>query len=130
MLGTVVTGSGPHSGDATTPARTGFDPRFVSWMHADLVMFFSGLVIATLVAVRLTSSSREAKRAWDVVLGVTLLQGVIGYAQYFTGLPIALVALHMLGACLLVVALTRGVLTTRGDAGMRPQRGRAAATRR
>ncbi|MEO7752530.1 MAG: COX15/CtaA family protein [Terracoccus sp.] len=119
VLGTVVTGSGPHSGDALTPARTGFDPRFVSWMHADLVMFFSGLVIATLVAVRLTSSSREAKRAWDVVLGVTLLQGVIGYAQYFTGLPIVLVALHMLGACLLVVALTRGVLTTRGDAGDR-----------
>ncbi len=120
VLGTVVTGSGPHSGDADTPARTGFDPRLVSWLHADVVMFFTGLVIATLVAVRFTSTSREAKRAWDVVIGVTLLQGVIGYVQYFTALPIALVALHMLGACLLVVALTRGVLATRAPAGAEP----------
>ena len=63
-LGVIVTGSGPHSGDAETPARTGFDPRFVSWMHADAVMLFVGLVIATLVAVRLTASDDRPKRAW------------------------------------------------------------------
>jgi cytochrome c oxidase assembly protein subunit 15 len=115
LLGTVVTGSGPHSGDAETPARTGFDPRFVSWMHADAVMFFCGLVIATLVAVRLTTTAAEAKRAWDLVLAVTVLQGLIGYMQYFTRLPILLVLMHMLGASLLVVALAFGVLETRRD---------------
>ena len=51
VLGTVVTGSGPHSGDAEQPARTGFDPRSVAWLHADLVMLFVGLVVAVLVAV-------------------------------------------------------------------------------
>jgi len=113
VLGVVVTGSGPHSGDADTPARTGFDPRFVSWMHADAVMFFTGLVIATIVAVRITAVTSEAKRAWNAVLYVTIAQGFIGYLQYFTGLPELLVLLHMLGASLLVVVLTLGVLETR-----------------
>ncbi|NUR15515.1 MAG: heme A synthase [Dermatophilaceae bacterium] len=113
LLGTIVTGSGPHSGDAERPARTGFDPRFVSWMHADAVMLFCGLVIATLVAVRITATTDEAKRAWDMVLVVTVAQGLIGYVQYFTKLPELLVLVHMLGASLLVVALTFGVLATR-----------------
>lgn len=113
VLGTLVTGSGPHSGDARTPARTGFDPRFVSWMHADLVMLFTGLVVATLVAVRLSGETPRATRAWVAVLAVTLVQGLIGYVQYFTRLPELLVLLHMLGATLLVVTLTAGVLATR-----------------
>lgn len=113
VLGTIVTGSGPHSGDAVTPARTGFDPRFVSWMHADAVMFFCGLVIATLVAVRLTAKDGRANRAWNIVLLVTVLQGVIGYVQYFTGLPEVLVLAHMFGATALVIALTYGVLDLR-----------------
>jgi cytochrome c oxidase assembly protein subunit 15 len=115
VLGTIVTGSGPHSGDAERPARTGFDPRFVSWMHADAVMLFVGLVIATLVAVRITATADEARRSWDLVLVVTVLQGLIGYVQYFTQLPEVLVLLHMVGAALLVVALTWGVLSTRRD---------------
>ena len=113
VLGTIVTGSGPHSGDADAPARTGFDPRVVSWLHADVVMLFAGLVVATLVAVLITGRADEVRRAWWVVLGVTLAQGFIGYVQYFTALPIVLVLLHMLGASLLVAALTWGVLATR-----------------
>ena len=115
LLGTVVTGSGPHSGDADEPARFGFDARTVSWLHADVVMLFLGLVVATWLAARLTSTDavRGPGRAWLVVLGVSLAQGVIGYVQYFTALPEALVVAHMLGASLLVVALTQGVLALR-----------------
>ena len=116
LLGTVVTGSGPHSGDALIPNRTGFDPKTVSWLHADLVMLFSGLVVATLATVVITATTRRVKRSWYAVLAVTLAQGVIGYAQYFSGLPVPLVLLHMLGASLLVVTLTRGVLDTRSVA--------------
>ena len=114
-LGTVVTGSGPHSGDADEPNRFGFDARTVSWLHADLVMIFIGLVVATWLAARLTAVDDERKpaRAWLVVLGVALAQGLIGYVQYFTDLPEALVIAHMLGASLLVVALTNGVLALR-----------------
>lgn len=114
LLGTVVTGSGPHSGDAVVPNRTGFDPKTVSWLHADVVMLFCGLVVATLAVVVVTATTDRVKRSWYAVLAVTLVQGVIGYAQYLTGLPVLLVLLHMLGACLLVVTLTRGVLETRG----------------
>ncbi len=114
-LGTVVTGSGPHSGDADEPARFGLDARTVSWLHADVVMLFLGLVVATWLAARLTSADGERgpARAWLLVLGVALAQGVVGYVQYFTDLPEALVVAHMLGASLLVVALTHGVLALR-----------------
>jgi cytochrome c oxidase assembly protein subunit 15 len=115
LLGTLVTGSGPHSGDADEPARFGFDARTISWLHADVVMLFLGLVVATWLTARLTSADavRGPGRAWLVVLGVSLAQGVIGYVQYVTDLPEALVVAHMLGATLLVVALTNGILALR-----------------
>jgi heme a synthase len=112
MLGTVVTGSGPHSGDASTP-RFGFDPRTIAWLHADAVMLFIGLVVAVLLAVHLTTSDSRPRRVWRAVLAVTLLQGLVGYTQYLTGLPEALVLVHMLGASLLAVSLTFGVLSLR-----------------
>ncbi len=115
-LGTVVTGSGPHSGDADEPARFGLDPRSVSWLHADAVMLFCGLVVAVWVAARLTGSSAAPGRAWAAVLVVTLAQGVVGYTQYFTGLPWAVVLVHMLLASLLVVAVVRGMVRLRASA--------------
>ena len=115
-LGTVVTGSGPHSGDANAPARFGFDPRSVSWLHADTVMLFLGLTLAVWLAARLTATTTAPDRAWVGVLAVTLLQGVVGYTQYFTGLPWGVVLAHMLLACLLVVALTRGMVRLRAAA--------------
>jgi cytochrome c oxidase assembly protein subunit 15 len=115
-LGTVVTGSGPHSGDANAPARFGFDPRSVSWLHADTVMLFLGLALAVWLAARLTATAAAPARAWVGVLAVTLLQGVVGYTQYFTGLPWGVVLAHMLLACLLVVALTRGMVRFRATA--------------
>ena len=116
VLGTIVTGSGPHSGDAKAPARTGFDPRLVSWLHADVVMLFIGLALATLVAIRLGQSagvpaeSSRARHTWHMVLVITALQGVLGYVQFFTGLPAVIVGTHMLGAGLLAMALTNGTL--------------------
>ena len=68
----------------------------------------AGLVRAPLalllIALRLTNASVSAQRAGLVALGVGLVQGLIGDAQYFTDLPVVAVALHMLGACLLVIA--------------------------
>ncbi len=113
VLGTLVTGSGPHSGDATHPARLAIDPRTVAWLHADAVMLFCGLLVAVLIATRLAATSTRPTTAWLLVLAVTVLQGVIGYVQYFTGVPAGLVEIHMLGASLLVVAVTWGVLSLR-----------------
>jgi cytochrome c oxidase assembly protein subunit 15 len=112
VLGTMVTGSGPDSGDASTP-RFGFDPRTIAWVHADAVMLLVGLVVAVLLAVQLTATDPRPRRAWHAVFGITMLQGVVGYVQYLTGLPELLVMAHMLGASLLAVALTNAVLSLR-----------------
>ncbi|MGL4745649.1 MAG: COX15/CtaA family protein [Dermatophilaceae bacterium] len=115
VLGTVVTGSGPHSGDADEPARLSLDPQAVAWLHADSVMLFLGLVVAVWVAARLTAIDGDLRpgRRWLWVLGVSLGQGALGYVQYVTDVPEALVVAHMLGASLLVVALTGGILALR-----------------
>ncbi len=113
VLGTVVTGSGPHSGDAETPARTGFDPRTISWLHADAVMLFIGIVVAVWLGAKLTERTSGPARAWALVLWVTLAQGLVGYVQYLTKLPEILVLAHMAGAALLVVVIARAMVLTR-----------------
>jgi cytochrome c oxidase assembly protein subunit 15 len=115
VLGTVVTGSGPHSGDPKA-GRTGFDPEMVSQLHADVVFLLVGLTVALLVALYATDSPGRVRRAARDLLIVELAQGVIGYVQYFTGLPIAVVLLHMLGAALITVATARLVWSIRGPA--------------
>ncbi|MEO8851742.1 MAG: COX15/CtaA family protein [Allobranchiibius sp.] len=119
VLGTAVTGAGPHSGDAADPARFSFSPRAAAWLHADLVMLFSGLVIAMVVATALLHAP-TAFRTWRLVLIVTVAQGVVGYTQYFLGVPGALVLIHMFMACLLVVAVTWGLLSMRAPAHSAP----------
>ncbi|NHN54899.1 heme A synthase [Calidifontibacter sp. DB0510] len=113
LLGTLVTGAGPHSGDANAPARLGVEPRTMAWLHADAVMLYCGLIIGMVLAVRLLATSPRTRRAWTVVLSVVVLQGVVGYTQYFLGVPAALVLIHMLLASLLVVAVTWAVLSLR-----------------
>ncbi len=117
VMGTVVTGSGPHAGDAAT-VRLDLDPRLVSWLHADVVLLFIGLLVGMLALLHVDDVPRVARtRAlWVVVFAV--LQAGIGYVQYFTGLPWVLVSLHLLGACLVWVGVwrLRLSLTTRTSA--------------
>jgi cytochrome c oxidase assembly protein subunit 15 len=118
-IGTVVTGSGPHSGDPEA-GRTGFDPELVSQLHADLVFLLVGLTVALLVALVATDSPGRVRRAARDLLVVELLQGVIGYVQYFTHVPALLVLLHMAGAVLITVYTARLVWSVRGPASELP----------
>ena len=111
VLGTVVTGSGPHAGDVDVP-RTGFDPETVSQLHADGVMLLVGLTVAALLWLRGSKAPPAATRAAAVLLAVELAQGVVGFVQYFTGLPVVLVGFHLLGACLVWIAALRLLLAT------------------
>ena len=117
-LGTVVTGSGPHSGDAQSPNRLGFDPRTVAWLHADIVLLFIGLLIGLIVAVHLVSAPRRTRRLAWALFAIAIVQGSIGYAQYFTGVPWLLVTVHVAGAALLwiVVLFLLLSLQDRGNA--------------
>jgi cytochrome c oxidase assembly protein subunit 15 len=119
VVGTVVTGSGPHSGDPEA-GRTGFDPELMSQLHADVVFLLLGLTIALLVALAATDSPGRVRRAARDLLVVELLQGVIGYLQYFTHLPALLVLLHMAGAVLITVYTTRLLWSVRGPASELP----------
>ena len=106
-LGTVVTGSGPHSGDQYS-IRTGLDPALVSHVHAAVVWVTIG---ATLGCVWLLRS-----RAAALLLVVEVVQAAIGLTQYHLGLPIVLVGLHLLGAALAVAAATNLLLSVRTPA--------------
>lgn len=109
-FGTIVTGSGPHAGDGGA-ARNGLDPELMSQLHADSVFLLIGLTIGSWLALR-TAAPRAARVA-RLLLLVELAQGFIGYVQYFTGLPIVLVALHMIGAAILAAVGTWLVMSVR-----------------
>ncbi|MGA0410548.1 MAG: COX15/CtaA family protein [Candidatus Nanopelagicaceae bacterium] len=102
FAGTIVTGSGPHAGDDLAE-RFNLDPRTMSWIHADLVIALVGVTVALLIATRL-GESEATRNTWGVSLRnfllICLAQGLIGYTQYFTGLPELLVGFHILGSVL------------------------------
>ncbi|MET0997090.1 MAG: COX15/CtaA family protein [Marmoricola sp.] len=103
-LGTVVTGSGPHAGDLDAP-RNGLDPLQLSQLHADFVFLLVGLSVALVIVHR--------SRATVTLLVVELAQGLIGFVQYFTDLPVVLVGFHLLGAALVAAAVTWVVIEVR-----------------
>ncbi|MDQ4500972.1 COX15/CtaA family protein [Sinomonas sp. ASV322] len=103
VLGVVVTGAGPHAGDADAP-RNGLDWDLVSHIHAVpayLVTFGALFGVVVVVSRRLHGPFRNAVAA---LLGLTVLQAAIGITQYYTGIPALLVGLHMFVAALLMAA--------------------------
>jgi cytochrome c oxidase assembly protein subunit 15 len=109
VVGTLVTGSGPHAGDATA-ARLHLRPAAISQLHADLVMLLVGTAISLAVCVTAIGGSVVARRATRILVGVLAAQAAIGFAQYFSGLPIGLVELHVTGAAVLAATVSAVVL--------------------
>jgi cytochrome c oxidase assembly protein subunit 15 len=107
FVGTVVTGTGPHSGDKDATDRLPFDLATVTHVHADLVFLLLGLTTGLLIAIAATGCPRFLLRRAAVLLGVILAQGTIGFVQYATDLPVILVGLHIVGACLVWIAALR-----------------------
>jgi len=103
VIGTLVTGTGPHAGDLDAP-RLNLDERAISWLHADAVIALLGVSLAFLV---LSEISPETKRRVKIFFAVTLVQGLIGYLQYILGLPEILVIVHVLGSTLVWIASWR-----------------------
>ena len=105
VLGTVVTGTGPHSGDAGEVTRIALNPMIAARIHAVAVYAFCALLIALLLMLHRARARREALVAAWWLLGLTLAQGVVGYVQYFLGLPELVVFLHMIGAALFAASI-------------------------
>ena len=105
VTGTVVTGAGPHSGDAGNSAKvslraTRLNLRIgdVARIHGTTVIVFLAAVVALLLVLLRTRASAALYRRVSILLGVLVLQAGVGYLQYFNDVPPTLVAIHVAGA--------------------------------
>jgi cytochrome c oxidase assembly protein subunit 15 len=141
VVGTLVSGAGPHPGESSGKykvQRIGVDWKTVAQLHADAAWVVVGLTVALWFVLRAVDSPVGPQRRTRDLFLVLMGQGVIGYVQYFTHLPAALVDLHMFGACLVWIAVLRVLLSFRErplaepgaaavPAAARPQAGSASA---
>jgi heme a synthase len=105
ILGTITTGSGPHSGDEIA-ARFDIDIRVIAWLHADSVLLFVGLIVGLLVISRINPESKQIYKITRTLFIICLVQGFIGYVQWFSDLPWILVSFHVIGAVITWIAIT------------------------
>ena len=101
-IGTIVTGAGPHAGDLTA-SRNDLDILTVAKVHSASAWLLTLFSIACVVVLRRAQHHRATRAAW-LLLGSVLLQGLIGYIQYFTGLPTGVVILHLIGLTIVTLA--------------------------
>ena len=112
VTGTVVTGAGPHAGDEEA-RRFGVEIATAARVHGTSVV----VAVVTMLALAWRLRRRPAERAelaeWiSAWIVIALLQGAIGYIQYFNGVPALLVGLHVLGATALWAVTVSLVLQT------------------
>lgn len=114
--GTVVTATGPHAGDENAE-RLGFELRDVARVHSTSV-----IICVALLAWLMWHSARmqgsdvaSLRQALGTFAFVAVLQGAIGYAQYFTGVPVLLVGLHIAGATAFWLAACNVAFAPRPD---------------
>jgi cytochrome c oxidase assembly protein subunit 15 len=103
FLGTLVTGSGPHAGDATAE-RFPFDLRTMAWLHADAVIALFGITFGLFVV---HGISAHTKKRLKIFVAIALSQGLIGYVQWYLDLPELMVGLHLVGSTLVWIASMR-----------------------
>jgi cytochrome c oxidase assembly protein subunit 15 len=96
VTGTVVTATGPHAGDEDA-VRFGFALTSVARLHGVAVMLTVAFIVFLAVKARQWSDKRFSEVVQTLLI-VACFQGAIGYTQYFTGVPVILVAAHIIGA--------------------------------
>ena len=129
FLGTVVTAAGPHGGDEETP-RLDVPLHRAAQIHGLAVVFLLALVVTVLVLLRRAGAPAAVQRRGAVLLAVLVAQGAVGYAQYFTGVPVLLVGIHIAGAVAVWSAAVRFQLGMAGPVGsQRPGGAPVAAAR-
>lgn len=94
VTGTVVTGTGPHAGDESSP-RFDFAISTVARLHGATVIATLIAAVALGVLIRKSATGSATSNAFETFLFLAFLQGGVGYLQYFTGVPVVLVAIHV-----------------------------------
>nr|WP_258396416.1 COX15/CtaA family protein [Streptomyces sp. Amel2xB2] len=113
VAGTVVTGAGPHAGDSSEVPRMPVDVETAARAHAALAWIVVLLTLAVWLVLRAFDAPAGPRRRATELLAVLLAQGVLGYVQYATDLPVVLVGLHLLGSALVWIATLRLLLALR-----------------
>lgn len=104
-IGTLVTGTGPHAGDAGEVVRHTFDAVWITRAHTLPAYVTLGLAVAALVMGARRGWPAALRRSLTWVIVAMLAQALIGYYQYFNGVPVVAVALHLVGAAALCALL-------------------------
>ena len=107
VTGTMVTGAGPHAGDKSIESpvpRLGLDIVTLVYRHSALVTAYLCLLIGLAFALLAVRAPRPVTMRVVVLLVLVALQGMVGTVQFFTGVPAALVAVHVAGAAICTAA--------------------------
>ena len=104
VTGTVVTATGPHAGDENA-VRFGFALTSVARVHSVTVLITIALIIFLAVRAKQKNSDSSTRDAVQALLLAAVFQGAVGYVQYFNGVPVVLVAVHIVGAIALWFAV-------------------------
>ncbi len=112
-LGTVVTSTGPHGGSPTAH-RYHFSLHTVAQLHGTSVEVFLVLTLAMMWTLVRSGAPPGVLRRAEVMLVALVCQAGVGYAQYFDHDPVGIVAVHVAGASLLVIATVHYYCGLRG----------------
>ncbi len=113
VAGTFTTGAGPHAGNSDGQLAARRIPvalRDMAELHSSLAILLVGVTLGLAVALHAMPVPERVRRSVRILCGVEVLQAAIGYTQYFTHLPAALVEVHVLGATALVVGAVQFLL--------------------
>lgn len=129
VTGTVVTATGPHAGDENA-VRFGFELSSVARVHGAAVMVTVAMIGVCMWLVRRDGSreGRSAREALSMLAFVAVLQAGVGYAQYFSGVPVLLVAVHIAGATAFWLGVCNFVFSPRPDEVISPGREQPVAS--
>jgi cytochrome c oxidase assembly protein subunit 15 len=101
VTGTLVTGAGPHAGDKSVEQpvpRLQVEITTLVHLHSSLLVAYLSLVVGLGFALLAVRAPRPVVLRWGVLLALVCAQGLVGTVQFFTGVPAALVAVHVAGA--------------------------------
>jgi cytochrome c oxidase assembly protein subunit 15 len=116
VVGVIVTGAGPHAGDATTP-RNGFDLEIWQHYHSWPAYITTGLVAIAFILVWLKLKTDQIRNPAVKALGILFislaLQAILGVVQSNLGVPALMAGAHMLGAAVIIALLTFQLLALR-----------------
>ena len=97
VTGTVVTATGPHAGDEDA-VRFGFTLVSVARVHSLSVIATIAVLVILASKLRYRDSESSLRDAVTALTVIAVFQAAIGYTQYFTDVPVILVAAHIIGA--------------------------------